>query len=163
VLAVISSITIRNLILFRKGVGSEVVNQHRNVMLCLNHYSCTWLRVIHSGSPRVGLMCCTGIGDGCSCMTWRCRSLKGVEVWRVLRWGVSVVITVVTMERAVWVCCKRGSGSREMWTHSGMVTVPPSRSAMITSNCRTHTDGSVSAISLIDLVRDHCTAYCTWC
>ena len=41
---------------------------------------------------------------------------------------------LVTMERAVWVCCRRGSGSREMWTHSGMVTVPPSRSAMITSN-----------------------------
>lgn len=38
------------------------------------------------------------------------------------------------MERAVWVCCSSGSGSSEMWTHSGMVTVPPSRSAMITSS-----------------------------
>lgn len=40
-----------------------------------------------------------------------------------------------TMDRAVWVCCSSGSGSREMCTHSGMVTVPPSRSAMITSSC----------------------------
>lgn len=157
-LAVRSSITVRNLILFRKGVGSEVVNQHLNVVLWLNHYSCTWFRVMHSGSPCVGLTCCTGIGDS-DLAVWS----EGVEVWRVLRWGVSVAVTVVTMERAVWVCCRRGSGSREMWTHSGMVTVPPSRSAMITSNCRTtHTDGSVSAISLITLAIDHCSAYCTW-
>lgn len=42
-----------------------------------------------------------------------------------------------TMDSAVWVCCRSGSGSREMWTHSGMVTVPPSKSAMITSNWKT--------------------------
>lgn len=44
------------------------------------------------------------------------------------------------MESTVWVCWRSGSGSREMWTHSGIVTVPPSRSAMITSNWKhTHT------------------------
>lgn len=42
-----------------------------------------------------------------------------------------------TMDSAVWVCCRSGSGSRETWTHSGMVTVPPSKSAMITSNWKT--------------------------
>lgn len=48
------------------------------------------------------------------------------------------VFRALTMESTVWVCWRSGSGSREMWTHSGMVTVPPSRSAMITSNWKTH-------------------------
>lgn len=43
------------------------------------------------------------------------------------------------MEMAVCVWWRSGSGSRDMWTHSGMVTVPPSRSAMITSSCEYNT------------------------
>lgn len=43
---------------------------------------------------------------------------------------------VLTMERASRVCWSSGSGSREMCTHSGTFTVPPSRSAITTSSCR---------------------------
>lgn len=40
----------------------------------------------------------------------------------------------LTMERASRVCWSSGSGSREICTHSGTVTVPPSRSAITTSS-----------------------------
>ena len=53
------------------------------------------------------------------------------------------------MDRAVWVCCRRGSGNREMWTHSGIVTVPPSKSAMITSNWKKETIIFTSAYDTI--------------
>lgn len=43
---------------------------------------------------------------------------------------------VLTMERASRVCWSSGSGSREMCTHSGTFTVPPSRSAITTSSCK---------------------------
>lgn len=40
----------------------------------------------------------------------------------------------LTMERASRVCWSKGSGSREICTHSGTFTVPPSRSAITTSS-----------------------------
>lgn len=40
----------------------------------------------------------------------------------------------LTMERASRVCWSSGSGSREICTHSGTFTVPPSRSAITTSS-----------------------------
>lgn len=40
------------------------------------------------------------------------------------------------MDSAFWVLCNRGSGSWERCIHSGILIVPPSRSAMITSSCK---------------------------
>lgn len=39
-----------------------------------------------------------------------------------------------TTDRAAWVCCNTGSGSTDKWMHSGIFIVPPSKSAIMTSN-----------------------------
>lgn len=41
---------------------------------------------------------------------------------------------IFTTDRAAWVCCNTGSGSTDKWMHSGIFIVPPSKSAIITSN-----------------------------
>lgn len=40
----------------------------------------------------------------------------------------------LTRDRVDCVWCNKGSGSKDRWIHSGIFIVPPSRSAMITSN-----------------------------
>lgn len=47
---------------------------------------------------------------------------------------VYACVFVFTMDRAVCVWCNTGSGSMDKWMHSGIFIVPPSRSAIITSN-----------------------------
>lgn len=58
-----------------------------------------------------------GCGEMCMCSRWAC------SLWCFL-----------TRDSAVCVWCNRGSGSRDKWMHSGIFIVPPSRSAMMTSN-----------------------------